>query len=121
MKVLKSTLVLALALTAAVGTANDFGKNGNAKNEVEKKVVTFEKDPTFKRKGDKLFMNLLNLDQDEVIIRVKDSEGRIVFSEVIKGELIIEKSFNFEKALSDSYTVEVVDDSKSFKEVVAIK
>jgi len=121
MNVLKNTLVLALSLTVAVGVANDYGKKGMLKNEVEKKVISLESDPTFKRKGDKLFLNLLNLDQDKVVIRVKDSEGRIVFSEVIKGQLVIEKAFNFEKAYRDDYTVEIVDDSKSFKEVVTVK
>ena len=62
MKVFKNSLVVALALTAAVSVANDFGKKGLAKNEVEAKVVSLENDPTFKRKGDKLFVNLLNLD-----------------------------------------------------------
>lgn len=120
MNVVKNTLAAALLLTVAVGTANDFGKKGIAKNEMVKKMVELENDPTFKRKGDKLYINLLNLDQEKVTIRVRDSWGRVVFSEVIKGEMIIEKAFNFENAFEDEYTVEVVDNSTSYKEVVAI-
>ncbi len=121
MKSFKNTLALALTFTVAVGFANDYGKNGKAVNEVEKKVIKLKEDPTFIKKGGRLFINLLNLDQEKVVIRVKDSEGRTVYSEVIKGEMIIEKAFNFEKAYKDDYTVEIIDNKKSFKEVVEVK
>ena len=68
-----------------------------------------------------MFVNLLNLDQEKVTIKVIDSEGRIVFEETFDGELVVEKAFNFEKAYEDNYTVVVVDNKKSFKEVVEIR
>jgi len=120
--ILKNTLVAALMFTTVVSLANGpestFGKKAL---EVEKNLISVELDPVFKKKGQKLFVNLLNLDQEKVSIKVYDSEGRIIFKEVIEGDLIIEKAFNFEKAFEDNYTVVIVDNNKTFKEVVEIK
>jgi len=120
--ILKNTLVAALMFTTVVSLANGpestFGKKAL---EVEKNLISVELDPVFKKKGQKLFVNLLNLDLEKVSIKVYDSEGRIVFKEVIEGDLIIEKAFNFEKAFEDNYTVVIVDNNKTFKEVVKIK
>ena len=120
--ILKNTLVAALMFTTVVSLANGpestFGKKAL---EVEKNLISVELDPVFKKKGQKLFVNLLNLDQEKVSIKVYDSEGRMIFKEVIEGDLIIEKAFNFEKAFEDNYTVVIVDNNKTFKEVVEIK
>ncbi|WP_350287640.1 hypothetical protein [uncultured Croceitalea sp.] len=122
MRLFKNTMVAALMLTTVVGLANGpkstFGKKAF---EVEKNLINVELDPVFKKKGQKLFINLLNLDQDKVTIKVYDSEGRVVFKEVIEGELVVEKAFNFEKAFEDDYTVVVVDNDKTFEEKVAVK
>ncbi|MDT0540829.1 MULTISPECIES: hypothetical protein [Croceitalea] len=120
--ILKNTLVAALMFTTVVSLANGpestFGKKAL---EVEKNLISVELDPVFKKKGQKLFVNLLNLDQEKVTIKVIDSEGRIVFKEVIEGDVVVEKAFNFEQAYEDNYTVVIIDNDKTFKEKVAVK
>ncbi len=120
--ILKNTLVAALMFTTVVSLANGpestFGKKAL---EVEKNLISVELDPVFKKKGQKLFVNLLNLDQEKVTIKVIDSEGRIVFKEVIEGDVVVEKAFNFEQAFEDNYTVVIIDNDKTFKEKVAVK
>ena len=121
-QILRNAVVVALIFAGTAGMANGpkkaFGKKGN---EVEKSLIAIESDPVFTKKGNKLFMNLLNLDLEKVTIKVVDSEGRIVYIETIKGELVIEKAFNFENAFENEYTVLVVDANETFKEVVEVK
>ncbi|TAI46610.1 hypothetical protein [Flagellimonas allohymeniacidonis] len=114
--VLKTITVAAVLFAGAVGFAN-----GPAKSEVEKKLVTVELDPVFVKKGDTLLINLLNLSQENVTLKVYDSEGRLVFSEKIEGEVVVEKAFNFEKAYEDEYTVIVADASGTYKEKVSVR
>jgi len=119
---MKNTTVVAIMFATVAGLANGpkkvFGKNAY---EVEKNIMSVEMDPVFKKKGSRLFINLLNLDQEKVTIKIIDSEGRVVFIETLKGDLIIEKAFNFGRAFEDNYTVVVVDNNKTFKEVVEVK
>lgn len=121
-QILKNTIVAALMFTTVVSLANGpertFGKKAF---EVEKNLITVELDPVFKKKGQKLFINLLNLDKQKVTIKVIDSNGRVVFKEVIKGDVVVEKAFNFERAYEDDYTVVVIDNDETFKEKVAVQ
>lgn len=120
--IMKSTAVVALMFATVASLANGPKKTfGNKNNGVEKHLIDVDLDPVFKKKGAHLFINLLNLDQESVTIKVLDSEGRVVFIETLKGELVIEKAFNFEKALQDNYTIIVVDNKETFKEVVEVK
>ena len=116
MKVLSQITVAVFLLTVSMGFAN-----GPAKSEVEKKLISIELDPVFVKKGDKLFLNMLNLNQETVIVKVYDSEGRVVYKEAIKGEVVVEKAFNFEKAYEDSYTVVVSDETGTYRETVLVK
>ncbi|NJB38069.1 MULTISPECIES: hypothetical protein [Flavobacteriaceae] len=111
-------IMFATVASFAKGPETTFG---GKVNEVEKNLMAVKLDPIFKKKGNKLFMNLLNLDQQDVTIKVYDSEGRVVFKEILEGELVIEKAFNFENAFENDYTVVVVDNQKSFKETVVVK
>lgn len=95
--------------------------NGPAKSEVEKDLIKVELDPVFVKKGDKLFVNLLNLSQDKVFLKVYDSQNRVVFKETVDGALVVEKAFNFEKAFEDEYTVVVVDESGTYEETVVVR
>ncbi len=120
--ILKNTLVAAFMFTTVVSLANGPKGTFNKKVlEVEKNLISAELDPVFKKKGQRLFVNLLNLDQEKVTIKVIDSEGRIVFKEVIEGDVVVEKAFNFEKAFEGNYTVVVVDNNETFKEKVEVK
>ncbi|RDY57671.1 hypothetical protein [Flagellimonas nanhaiensis] len=116
MKVLNHVTVAAFLLTVSMGFAN-----GPAKSEVERKLINVEMDPVFVKKGDKLFINMLNLDQETIIVKVYDSEGRVVYKEAIKGEVVVEKAFNFEKAFEDKYTVVVADETGTYRETVLVK
>ncbi len=70
--------------------------------------------PVFRAKGDKIFLNLLNLEQKDVAIKVYDSNYRVVYSETLTDTLLVEKAFNFESAKKDSYTVVVRDNNNTY-------
>lgn len=77
--------------------------------------------PLFKKEQSKVSVSLLNLDLNKVEIQVVDSNNRILFSEEFKNELTIQKTFNFQSAFNDSYTVVVKDGSKTFYEDIVVK
>lgn len=77
--------------------------------------------PVFRKTENKVFLNLLNLDAEDVEIKVIDSQNRVVYTEVIEGESIVEKAFNFEKAHDDRYTVLVKDDMLTYSESILVK
>ena len=122
--IVKITLAGAFLLTpsAAVanGTAYESDKKGVRVIEVQPNVIELL-DPVFNRKGDKLYMNLLNLDKETVTIKVYDSEGRLVYSDKNKGEQIVQKAFNFENAIKDTYKVVIYDGNEKFEETVTVK
>ena len=118
--IVKTTTVLALMFVAATGMANE-SKNGVKRFEVERLTKKETTRPVFKKKGDVLYMNLLNLDLEKVSIKVYDSNNRVVFKEVLDGKLVVEKAFNFKKAFEDSYTVIVKDSEGTYKEKVLVK
>jgi len=118
----RNALVVAFMFTTVAGLANGLkGAFDKKANEVEKALIAVNADPVFKKKGDTLFLNLLNLDQEEVTIKILDTEGRVVFIETFKGELVIEKAFNFENAFENKYTVLVEDNNEIFTETVEVK
>ncbi|MBT8204489.1 MAG: hypothetical protein KJO20_03865 [Eudoraea sp.] len=118
--IVRTTTVLAFMFVAATGLANE-NRNGTKGSEVEHLTKKETTRPVFKKKGDVLYMNLLNLDLEKVKIRVYDSNYRLVFGEVIKGELVIQKAFNFEKAYEDNYTVVIKDSEGTYKENLEVK
>ena len=125
MKVVKNLTVAAAIMISAIGMANteatDFGKKGAAKYEVEKNLVKVNLDPVFVKKGKKIMMNLLNVSQGKVLLKVYDSEERLVFDEAIDGDIVVEKSFNFEKAFKDEYTIVVVDKFGTYKKKMVVR
>ena len=121
-RILKNTVAATVLFATVAGMANGpEGAFGKKSFEVEKNLIKVDLDPVFKRKGQKLLVNLLNLDQEKVAIKVFDSQGRLIFKEIIKNDIIIEKAFNFEQAYADDYTVVIVDNDKTFKEKVEVK
>lgn len=116
-----AAFLLSSSMGFANGSENTFGKKGIAKSEVEKKLIEVELDPVFVKKGEKLFLNLLNLTQGKVVLKVYDSQDRLVYNESIDGEMVIEKAFNFERAFEDEYTLVVVDKLGTYTETIAVK
>ncbi|WP_127018474.1 hypothetical protein [Flagellimonas beolgyonensis] len=125
MKSVKNLTVAAALLVSAIGLANtdaaDFGKKGAAKYEVEKNLVKVNLDPVFVKKGQKVMMNLLNVSQGKVLLKVYDEQKRLVFDEAIDGEVVVEKAFNFEKAYEGKYTIVVVDKFGTYKETMEVR
>ena len=66
-------------------------------------------------------MNLLNVSKGKVLLKVYDSEDRLVFDQAIDGDIVVEKAFNFEKAFKDEYTIVVVDKFGTYKETVVVR
>ncbi|WP_420321927.1 hypothetical protein [Flagellimonas sp.] len=116
MKSVLNYVTVAALLLGTMGFAN-----GPAKNEVERKMINIELDPVFVKKGDKLLVNLLNISQGKVILKIYDSQKRLVYNESINGELVVEKAFNFEKAFKDDYTLVVTDGTGTYKTTMVVK
>lgn len=94
---------------------------GVGSEELEVLKKTERTKPVFRKQGDKVFLNLLNLDTKDVEIKVIDSENRVLYQEVIKGESLVEKAFNFENAYDDRYTVLVKDDTLTYSESILVE
>ena len=125
MKVVKNVTVAVALLLSTIGLANagatDFGKKTVAKYEVEKNLVKVNLDPVFVKKGQKIMMNLLNVSKGKVLLKVYDSEDRLVFDEAIDGDIVVEKAFNFEKAFKDEYTIVVVDKFGTYTKTMVVR
>ncbi|QBA63582.1 hypothetical protein [Muriicola soli] len=121
MKTLKSISVMALLFATAYSYANTSSTISSVQeNEVE--VISLEKnEPFFRKAGDKLYLNFFNKEMGDIQIRVVDSENRIVYSEVLKSKLVVEKAFNFGKAEKDSYKVVVKDGKDTYAEYYVVK
>ncbi len=90
----------------------------------DKDVKIISKDetykPIFKRTGDIVYINFLNLDSKLVYIKVYDSENRVLFKEAIKDNSVVEKAINFESAFEDNYTIVVEKEDNRYHEIVLI-
>lgn len=65
--------------------------------------------PIFNQVGQRLFLNLQNLDKSTIEIKIFDSASQEVYSEVLDNHALIKKSFNFETAFKDKYVVTIED------------
>lgn len=123
--IFKNLVVAVIVLSTVSAIANNqkstYGRKAGFKSEVEKNIIKVDTDPTFKKNGNKLFMNLLNLTEGKVILKVIDSDGRIVYEEAIEGKIVVEKAFDFSKAYKDEYTVVVVDKLGTYTEKIEVK
>ncbi|GAB5475323.1 MAG: hypothetical protein Mars2KO_34220 [Maribacter sp.] len=99
-------------------TVFEFDINDSDVSIVERKENT---KPVFKKDGQKVFLNLLNTDKEDVKITIYDSENRIVFKETVSDTLLVEKAFNFEKAYEDTYRVVVKNGEDTFYENISVK
>lgn len=90
----------------------------NKKVKILKRIENTK--PVFRLKGDRLFLNLLNLEGKDVQIKVFDSNNRTLYKEVIENETVITKAFNFESAYEDQYTVVVKEGENIYYEDIVV-
>ena len=76
--------------------------------------------PIFRKVGEKVYVNLLNVDQDKVDIEILDNHGSVFFKGSSKDESVVGKTFNFEKARKGTYTINVNDDEKAYYQSIVI-
>ena len=76
--------------------------------------------PFFRKKGDLVYVNLLNVNSEDVVIEVYDNNGEILFNEIIENSLVVGKAFNFGKAKQGNYTVIVKDNGTSYYKNIII-
>jgi hypothetical protein len=118
LKMLEDGVYYILAEDAMKSIVYKISLKGNVVKIVEKEENT---KPVFRRLEDRLFLNLLNLDKDKVEIKVFDSFNRIVFKQDIEDEMLVEKAFNFEKALADNYTIVVKNNNGVYYKNVVVE
>ena len=118
------TTTAALMLVLGIGLASET-KTGidvpTSDTELEILDYMDKGKPIFRQKGDKVFLNMLNLQGEKIEIKVYDSSRRLLFKETITDELTVEKAFNFEGAYEDSYTVMVKDSEGTYLERISVK
>ena len=121
--ILKFTTATAFMLATVAGMATESNRiNAFPYSDMEIEILESadKGKPIFKRKGDKVFLNLLNMQGKMVMVKVYDSNGRLLFKETFKDALTVEKVFNFEKAFQDRYTVIVKDSDGTYYENIFI-
>ena len=119
--ILRFTAATAFMFATVAGTANE-NKNLVPFSDTELEVLKSadKGKPIFRKKGDKVYLNMLNLQGDKVQIKVFDSNNRLLFKQTVEKETV-EKAFNFERAYSDSYTVVVKDSEGTYSEKIFVK
>ena len=76
--------------------------------------------PFFRKNGDVLYINYLNLKLSPVVINLVDSANRVVFTQKLDKELVIGKVFNFTNAVKDDYTVSVSEGTNTYYETISV-
>ncbi len=118
LKMLEDGVYYILAKDAMRSIVYKISLKGNVVKIVERKENT---KPVFRTLEDRVFLNLLNLDKDKVEIKVYDSFNRIVFKQDIEDEMLVEKAFNFEKAIADNYTIVVKNNNEVYSKNFVVK
>ena len=118
LKMLEDGVYYILAEDTMKSVVYKISLKGNVVKIVERKENA---KPVFRTLEDRVFLNLLNLDKYKVEIKVFDSFNRIVFKQDIKDAMLVEKAFNFEKALADTYTIVVKSNSEVYYKNVVIE
>ena len=118
LKMLEDGVYYILAEDAMKSIVYKISLKGNVVKIVDRKENT---KPVFRTLEDRLFLNLLNLQKEKVEIKVFDSFDRIVFKQDIKDAMLVEKAFNFKKALADTYTIVVKNNNEVYYKNVVIE
>ncbi|MRX65595.1 T9SS type A sorting domain-containing protein [Maribacter luteus] len=97
------------AFTITVDDTNVAIRNKSEKNK-----------PVFREKEGMVFLNLLNLDKEEVAMTIYDGNNRTVSKEIVENRTIVEKAFNFTNAHKGHYTIKVKKGNATYYESIAI-
>lgn len=108
MKTIRNLVIAMAALAITTATAAD----ATPKSPVSLEIGVAK--PYFNEKGEHMVMSLLNVELSDVRIKVIDNSGRVLYREVIEGEVVIEKAFNFENAYSGEYRIVVEQGDERF-------
>ena len=122
--ILKFTVSSAFMFATVAGTATETNKASVvpfSDTELEILEAADKGKPIFRKKGEKVFLNMLNLQGDRIEIKVFDGDRRLLFKEIVEGDLTVEKAFNFENAFEDSYTVIVKDSDGVYTEKINVR
>ena len=65
-------------------------------------------------------INLFNGDQQKVDIEILNSSSDIVFQESTKGELLVGKVINFDKAIKGNYTIIIKNGKETYYQNITI-
>lgn len=109
-----STVLMILAATASIHAASPDSGIYPGEKEVKENTTAIQV------KGEKVFVNHLNLDGETVTLKVYDEENRLLYRESFKETPVVEKAFNFEDAYEGTYSVVLSDGESSFKATVEI-
>ena len=123
-RIMRISTVVAIMLTSGMALASDVKENNHGiYSDTEWEVLerADKGKPVLRKKGDKVLLNLLNLQGEKVEIRVFDGSNRTLYKQVVTKDLMIEKAFNFENAYSDTYTIAVRDGENTYYESIEIK
>lgn len=82
-------------------------------------ICSFTSSP-FTLLKEKVIFKLKNTDLSPVTITITDTEHRIVYKQILKNKYKVNKIFNFEKAFSDTYTIEVKDNSNVYTKIIEV-
>jgi hypothetical protein len=121
MKRIKISFAIAFLFATALSTAHTLPATSSLQNEGMDIGLEGEYEPFFRRTGEKLYLNFFNSEMGDVQIKVIDSENRVVYSETLKSHLVVEKAFNFENAVKDSYKVIVKNGKETYSEYYVVK
>tara|TARA_R110002051_G_scaffold325788_1_gene431314 strand:+ start:7098 stop:7646 length:549 start_codon:yes stop_codon:yes gene_type:complete len=83
-----------------------------SKNEIIK--------PAFRLKENVVFINLMNLSKEEVTVIIFDQENRVLHTEKISDQLVVEKAINFKKAFKGSYSIVVKTPKGKYQKYITI-
>ena len=110
-----SAALLIFAATAKAGAVTtDYITNPGMKDKTETLTTAVQ------ARGEKVFVNVLNLDGTPVTIRVFDEENRLLYFKRFEESPVVEKAFNFEEAYEGDYSVVVSDGDATYSASVKV-
>jgi flagellar hook assembly protein FlgD len=110
-----STILMIIAASVSLNAASPISKKNPGEREIKSST------PTIQVKGQRVFVNHLNLDGETVILKVYDEENRLLYLKKFDKTPVVEKAFNFEKAYEGTYSVVLNDGETSFTATVVVE